>query len=534
MTINSNESLVKNFQQSFKNLFEEDYFNNTSDNANKYTKYVKKWNECRIDLKNYGNAENTLKILSSKNINVNFPKWLENEKGKGCVIKSTHNKLNITVQTIKKGQLVIDLRGSNYKSDFGSKIPIYINYKKLIVNNEIVFLENKLVSHDDKYSFRLDCENDQIIKIEIEFETIYDSIPDLNEYLSKFNDKKFTLENYKEFDNYIFKSANKVEDNDNILNLVSQLNDKLNDLYLDNQILKKELSENKKSYDTVLDSYNKQFSTIFLDYDLKPRGILKYTQELCVELLNFIVSLCKKYNLSYWLDFGTLLGARRHNGFIPWDDDVDIAMTRKDFDKFIEIIDGELKDNGLDDVIQVNIDQEFRGTIIPFVQLKYSADSRYLFAGLDIFPYDYIKTADDDLEERFTVEQQKFKRQIKKGTNRLEAMKEAYKNLNLSLYHEKYIIPGVDNTRGKYQRYSFDILETDKIFPLKQDTFYGQEYYVPQNADYYLKSIYKNYHTMPRIIEIHRRISDLKKNPENEEIFKKEILKMKEINQQTN
>lgn len=54
--------------------------------------------------------------------------------------------------------------------------------------------------------------------------------------------------------------------------------------------------------------------------------------QLCdVELLKIFDKACRRLGLEYWLDWGTLLGAVRHKGFIPWDDDMDVAMPRKDF-----------------------------------------------------------------------------------------------------------------------------------------------------------------------------------------------------------
>lgn len=52
-----------------------------------------------------------------------------------------------------------------------------------------------------------------------------------------------------------------------------------------------------------------------------------------IDLLLKLNEICKKHNLRYWLAYGTLLGAIRHNGFIPWDDDVDVCMPREDYEK---------------------------------------------------------------------------------------------------------------------------------------------------------------------------------------------------------
>ena len=59
--------------------------------------------------------------------------------------------------------------------------------------------------------------------------------------------------------------------------------------------------------------------------------------ELC-NMLESLKSVFEKYNIKYSVMSGTLLGAVRHNGFIPWDDDIDIAMLREDYEKFIQLI----------------------------------------------------------------------------------------------------------------------------------------------------------------------------------------------------
>lgn len=69
----------------------------------------------------------------------------------------------------------------------------------------------------------------------------------------------------------------------------------------------------------------------------------KIAQKTSLELLKAFVNICGKYNLRYYIGGGTMLGAIRHKGFIPWDDDADIDMPRKDYQKFLKLADNILK-----------------------------------------------------------------------------------------------------------------------------------------------------------------------------------------------
>ena len=68
-------------------------------------------------------------------------------------------------------------------------------------------------------------------------------------------------------------------------------------------------------------------------------------QHRMTEMLRVIDGICHRHGLRYWLCSGTLLGAVRHEGYIPWDDDLDIEMMRPDYDRLMEILPRELPED---------------------------------------------------------------------------------------------------------------------------------------------------------------------------------------------
>lgn len=77
-------------------------------------------------------------------------------------------------------------------------------------------------------------------------------------------------------------------------------------------------------------------------YNEKDNSMLRQLQMYELNLLKTFAGICEKHHLKYYMIGGTMLGAIRHQGFIPWDDDVDIGMPREDYKKFMEIVETEI------------------------------------------------------------------------------------------------------------------------------------------------------------------------------------------------
>ncbi len=71
---------------------------------------------------------------------------------------------------------------------------------------------------------------------------------------------------------------------------------------------------------------------------------LDKAKQVELEIMAYFVSICQKYHLTYYIFWGTLLGAIRHKGFIPWDDDIDVVMPPKDYLKFLKVMKKEEND----------------------------------------------------------------------------------------------------------------------------------------------------------------------------------------------
>lgn len=121
-----------------------------------------------------------------------------------------------------------------------------------------------------------------------------------------------------------------------------------------------------------------------------------------MEVLSVIDRICKRHGITYFAGWGTLLGAIRHEGFIPWDDDIDLFMKREDYKRFCEVCRNEEEMEGcvLRNMHTRKRYDRFHGL---FTNGKYSTEPEHLeryhgcpyWVGIDIYPLDYIPEGEE-------------------------------------------------------------------------------------------------------------------------------------------
>lgn len=230
-------------------------------------------------------------------------------------------------------------------------------------------------------------------------------------------------------------------------------------------------------------------------------------------ILDEVDRICKKHDIEYWLDGGTMLGAVRHGGFIPWDDDIDVAMTVEGLRRFCEVAPGELREG-----LMLQTQQTEPESKEPIVKVR-DLNSLYIEGG-DVFSADYQKGLYVDFfpfEPCPDMNRKLFKRITK-------AISKSYSILHSQHYYSlravaewfwfgaqyltcsallkvcKLIYPCSQHLSNIPINNGYGILHhRDTIFPLGSIEFEGKMYPAPARPHEFLQDLYGDYMQIPPV-----------------------------------
>lgn len=257
--------------------------------------------------------------------------------------------------------------------------------------------------------------------------------------------------------------------------------------------------------ETIIDT-KKRF---FLDMPAAT-GKLRERQEKNAQLLKDFKNLCSENNLTFWLEGGTLLGAARHRGFVPWDDDIDVNMWEEDLEKLAVI----LKDN--EKFYFRNKYNYFLRCIIPGVVLREDEN-----VWIDVFPMTTTKFLDTGFKSTKEYVNSRCAKLRRKLHSKLRDSGKGIEFLDMDNADDSQVqivknvmkefvdqIPKSDDDDCCYRSLTAlnspggaDLFYISEMFPLAELEFEGETYKVPKDYEKWLNTYYGDMYRIPLNIQ---------------------------------
>jgi lipopolysaccharide cholinephosphotransferase len=243
-----------------------------------------------------------------------------------------------------------------------------------------------------------------------------------------------------------------------------------------------------------------------------------------LKILNEVASFCEKNNIRYSLYFGTLLGAVRHQGYIPWDDDIDIMMPRSDYNKFISTFktpknEFRVKSSLDDDSYPYTFAkvEKVKSKLIEFIDLPYD-----IGINIDVFPIDGVPEEQKLFDKFFKILKLKNDLLLTKAVKIDFRNRGVFKNLILlfmklifKIVSHKTIIKSINKMITKNEFVESKYVMACCFFGIKKHQklrreiyeefidmdFESKKYKVIKHYDDYLKMQYDNYMELPPVNE---------------------------------
>lgn len=250
---------------------------------------------------------------------------------------------------------------------------------------------------------------------------------------------------------------------------------------------------------------------------------LQKLHQIELSILDEIIRICELNHLTYFSVGGTTLGAIRHNGFIPWDDDIDIGMLRDDYEQFLKIAPTQLKSGYVLQHFSTekNMPTYFakvRKDGTEFVENYFKDLKMHHGVFLDIMPFDYIP---EDMEHRRKYRrsaqfwgQLYISKTLKTTCSTVPVKHRTLANISRGILHillmpvsKNWLFNKLDHILSQYNHSgsrmvssrgipAFECMEKD-ILPVRKHKFETMEICIPTNADKVLTTQYGDYMQFP-------------------------------------
>ena len=242
-----------------------------------------------------------------------------------------------------------------------------------------------------------------------------------------------------------------------------------------------------------------EFDTLFPDVRESEETLTKQCQAVMLRMLKIIDYLCDRHNIQYFLVGGSLLGAVRHKGFIPWDDDLDIGMTRENYDKFVQGAAAELPSDIFFQTSQTDpaypacdyVEARLRDKYSSYASENNWSVTYHLGLHVDIFVYD---RAFLPLNLSIITQNVLLKKILKNNTKRANVLRMISKKFPFRLvYASSYL-----QNFGMW-KFGANYIKEDEISALTKVPFEDMKAYIPAGWNRCLKRQYGNYMQLPPV-----------------------------------